>query len=69
MEQQQTITAPESESERIRGLWVEYHHATARVIEIMQRQGTEGAAVAQIIHADASAGRAIRIIKEILGTG
>jgi hypothetical protein len=54
-----------NEAAEERRLWADYYEAMARVLEIMQREGTAGEALTRIMEEDAIAGRAIARIKEI----
>lgn len=55
------------ESEELPGLWQEYHRATARALEIMHRDGSDGPAGHRILEEDANAAKAIKRIRQILG--
>jgi hypothetical protein len=59
------ITTHEAAEER--RLWADYYEATARTLEIIRAEGTEGSALPKIIAEDAKAASAIRRIKEIRG--
>ena len=59
------FTLSEDEAAEERRLWADYYEATARVLEIIRREGTAGGAVSHIVEQDAIAGRAIARIKEI----
>ena len=58
-------TLSEDEAAEERRLWADYYEAMARVLEIMQREGTVGGALSRIVEEDAIANRAIARIKEI----
>jgi hypothetical protein len=60
-----SITSQEA-AEELR-LWADYYEARARVLEIMRRDGTVGAALSQILDEDTLAHRALARIKKIRG--
>jgi hypothetical protein len=59
------MTALEGTEER--RLWADYYEATARTLEIMRWEGTDGSALPKIVEQDAKAAAAIKRIKEIRG--
>jgi hypothetical protein len=59
---------PGEANEELR-LWADYYEATARVLEIMRTQGTNGAALTQILAEAARAAAALKRIKELRGIG
>jgi hypothetical protein len=58
-------TAHEAAEER--RLWADYYEATARTLEIIRSEGTDGLALPRIVAEDARAAAAIQRIKEIRG--
>lgn len=65
MAEHSTTASPQSEE--LRELWREYHRATARALEIMHRDGSDGPAGHRILEEDANAAKAIKRIRQILG--
>jgi hypothetical protein len=59
-------TAAQNAAEE-RRLWADYYEATARTLEIIRWEGTDGPSLPKIVAEDARAAAAIRRIKEIRG--
>jgi hypothetical protein len=57
-------TASEEEVEE-RRLWADYYEAMVQALEILRREGTQGAALSQILAQDAIARAAMARIKQI----
>jgi hypothetical protein len=62
----QGCVAPQEAAEELR-LWADYYEARARVLEIMSRDGTAGAALSDILNQDSVAQGALARIKKIRG--
>jgi hypothetical protein len=60
-----SVTAQQS-PEELR-LWADYYEARQRALEIMRRDGTAGAALAQIVAQDTLAHRLMARLKQIHG--
>ena len=57
---------PEQGAEE-RRLWADYYEATARVLELIRSEGTNGEVLLRIVAEDEIAGLALARIKQILG--